>query len=362
MGAERHDSTGTALINRLFQIEFPHGHRLHRPNRLAAGCHVGGIPVTVEVIPPLLTVFTPGGAVDADSVARMTRRLVNAGCTGLWVNGTTGEFFATSEAERVAMIEASVDAASQSSRSTRIIAQVGDTSIRRATHMAQQAHQAGASELAAVTPYYLAHDEEELVHYYRTISEATELTVMGYHLPAFTKVTLRPALVTRLHQLEVMNGVKESSEDISYLRSLVAEQRRSETPYPVYIGGGRLLDASLLSGATGSMSAIANLIPRTVVSLVEAFERDDWTTVRAAQRDIRTVSDALALPDRPSWGTMILAMKSILVMLDVIGTNACTPGLRSLTPDEVAQLESHALPLVVDAEARWERESASRAG
>lgn len=316
------------------------------------------MPHPVDVIPPLLTPLTTSGTVDKDSLANLATRVLDGGCTGVWVNGTTGEFFALSADDRRLALEGAIGAAGQAHE---VIAHVGDTSLNRAVEMARDAAATGATGVAAITPYYLAHDDPELEIYYRAIATATDLSLMGYHLPSFTKITLRPGFVTRLHAEGVMDGFKESSEDITYLRSLVDAQRESGTYFRVFIGGGRLLDASLLSGATGAMPAIANLIPKTVVALVEAFSLGAWETVQAAQADIRRVTLDVALTGRPSWGTMMLSMKAILKMLDVIETDVCTPGLRPLTADERATLRDIALPHVLNAEARWAPKAAANA-
>lgn len=304
---------------------------------------------TAEVIPPLLTPLTPAGELDEDSLRSLATSMLDAGCTGLWVNGTTGEFFATSRHQRARAIAVAAEVAGGRD----VIGQVGDTSIGRAIQLAHDAAESGATALAAITPYYLAHDEPELEIYYRAIAAATNLTVMGYHLPVFTKIILAPAFVARLHAEGVLTGYKESSEDIGYLRRLVDARQTMGADFRIYIGGGKLLDASLLSGADGSMSAIANLIPRTILALVAAYWRNDLATVRAAQQDVWVVSNAMMLPSRPSWGTMVLSMKACLALLGTIATDTCSPGLRPLTDTERGVLREQALPLIADAEERW---------
>jgi 4-hydroxy-tetrahydrodipicolinate synthase len=303
----------------------------------------------VEVIPPLLTPLTPAGELDEDSLKSLAGSMLGAGCTGLWVNGTTGEFFATSRELRARAIAVAVEAAGGRD----VIGQVGDTSVDRALEFARDAAAAGATALAAITPYYLAHDEPELELYYRAVAGATDLSVMGYHLPGFTKITLAPSFVARLHAEGVLDGYKESSEDIGYLRRLVDARAASGSYYRIYIGGGKLLDASLLSGADGSMSAIANLIPRTILTVVSAYQRGDLETLRAAQQDVWIVSNAMLLPNRPSWGTMVLSMKACLKMLGTIATDLCTPLLRPLTDAERGLLRDNALPAIAAAEQRW---------
>ena len=64
------------------------------------------------VLPALITPFTEdGAAVDADALAAIVDRLVDAGAGGLVPGGSTGEFTTLSNAERREVVEVTVEAA-----------------------------------------------------------------------------------------------------------------------------------------------------------------------------------------------------------------------------------------------------------
>ena len=61
------------------------------------------------VIVPILTPLNDDESVDTASLRRLVNYLIDNGAHGIWVSGTTGEFAALSDRERVASIEAVVD-------------------------------------------------------------------------------------------------------------------------------------------------------------------------------------------------------------------------------------------------------------
>ena len=53
------------------------------------------------VLTAMVTPFKPDGSLDTDTAARLATRLVDAGCDGLVLSGTTGESPTTTTAEAV---------------------------------------------------------------------------------------------------------------------------------------------------------------------------------------------------------------------------------------------------------------------
>src|SRR5262245_34927013 len=116
--------------------------------------------------------MTPDGELDPGSLRRQVEFLIAAGVSGLWVNGTTGEFFALEADERAAVVAEVVRAAAGW---VPVIAQVGDTVTRRAARHALAAAEAGADYAAAVAPYYVAFSQAELLSYYRDLAATVPL-------------------------------------------------------------------------------------------------------------------------------------------------------------------------------------------
>ena len=63
------------------------------------------------IVPPLLLPLQELGEIDYQSFARLINYLVAGGVDGLWVNGSTGEFFGLSDEERCEVVRAAVQVA-----------------------------------------------------------------------------------------------------------------------------------------------------------------------------------------------------------------------------------------------------------
>ncbi|HNF07243.1 MAG TPA: dihydrodipicolinate synthase family protein, partial [Mycobacterium sp.] len=68
------------------------------------------------VLTAMVTPFKPDGSLDTDTAARLATRLVDAGCDGLVISGTTGESPTTTDAEKSLLLRAVVDAVGDRAR------------------------------------------------------------------------------------------------------------------------------------------------------------------------------------------------------------------------------------------------------
>jgi len=99
----------------------------------------------------MATPFKPDGSLDTDAAARLATRLVDAGCDGLVISGTTGESPTTTDAEKSLLLRAVIEAVGDRAR---IVAGVGTYDTAHSVHLAKAAAADGAHGLLVVTPYY----------------------------------------------------------------------------------------------------------------------------------------------------------------------------------------------------------------
>ncbi len=293
------------------------------------------------IIPPLILPRTDGGEIDRASLARQVEFLLAAGVNGLWVNGTTGEFYALEPAERAAVVREVVRLVGGRAP---IVAQVGDAATRRAMLHVHAAVDAGADYLAAVAPYYVVFSQAELLSYYHSLAAATLRPLVIYQLPQMTKVGLTVENVLALARAGSAVAIKDSSGDMTFYRQLTQQVQAGAVPLRCFVGGGSLVDISLLMGGHGAMCAIANLAPRQCVALYQAARAGDWSTASRRQLELQRFIDTLHLPNRPHWATTIAVYKWLLKAQGIITSDAAAEPLAPLTVAEQQHLETQALP------------------
>src|SRR4029453_18019792 len=121
-----------------------------------------------RVPPPMVTPFSNDGSLDLDAAQRVAAHLVDTGCDGLVVSGTTGESPTTSDGEKEQLVRAVVDAVGDRAQ---VVAGVGTYDTHHSVELAGQAEKAGAHGLLVVPPYYNKPPQAGLVRHFSTMPD-----------------------------------------------------------------------------------------------------------------------------------------------------------------------------------------------
>ncbi|MFJ3583731.1 4-hydroxy-tetrahydrodipicolinate synthase [Streptomyces sp. NPDC090127] len=227
----------------------------------------------------MITPFTASGGLDLDAARVHAAHLVSEGCDGLVLNGTTGESPTTTDAEKAALIEA-VRAAVGPGPS--VVAGVGTSDTRHTAELARQAGKAGADGLLVVTPYYSRPPQAAVEAHFRKVADATDLPVMLYDIPARTGTRIEPATMLRLAAHPNIVAVKDCAYDLLGSAKVIARTSLA------YYSGCEELNLPLYAvGGAGYVSTVANVAPRQLRAVLDAFDRGD--TAGAARLNALTL-------------------------------------------------------------------------
>jgi 4-hydroxy-tetrahydrodipicolinate synthase len=128
----------------------------------------------------MVTPFDADGRLDVATAARVATHLVDSGCDGLVVSGTTGESPTTTDDEKRALLAAVLEAVGDRAR---IIAGAGTYDTAHSVHLAKACADEGAHGLLVVTPYYSRPPQSGLLAHFTAVADATDLPVMLYDIP-----------------------------------------------------------------------------------------------------------------------------------------------------------------------------------
>jgi 4-hydroxy-tetrahydrodipicolinate synthase len=225
------------------------------------------------VLTAMVTPMDPAGDVDLKAAASLARHLVDHGHDGLVLNGTTGESPTTHAPEKVALIEAVVDAVGDRAV---IVSGAGSNDTKHAVRMAEQAAEAGAHGLLVVTPYYSRPSQEGVYQHTVAVADATDLPVMLYDVPGRTVVRYTPETLDRLAAHERIVAVKDATGDV-----FAALRAMHRTGLAYYSGDDPLNLAFLAHGAAGMVSMAGHIAGDRLAELVRAVDAGDLATARA---------------------------------------------------------------------------------
>jgi dihydrodipicolinate synthase/N-acetylneuraminate lyase len=210
-----------------------------------------------EVFAALLTPLAADGGVGADALRAHCRLLVEGGLDGVLVAGTTGEGPLLGDDEVLAAVAAVAG-------ETRVIAHVGRPSTAATVSLAERALGAGADEVSVVVPYYYELDDDQVLRHFSAVVEAVP-RVLAYVIPARTVNDVSASLLERLAEVGVA-GVKDSTKSLDRHEEYL-DVARVCPGFRVYMGSDGLAAAALERGATGLISAVANVRPELVMAL-----------------------------------------------------------------------------------------------
>jgi 4-hydroxy-tetrahydrodipicolinate synthase len=191
---------------------------------------------------------------------RALYKLADGQLDGLLVAGTTGEFPALDDAERLTLIELALAQAGPD----RVIAHIGAPDAWHAARLARAAVARGATRLAAITPYYLTARPDELIAHYRLIRAAAgSAELYGYIFPERTGLRVPPALFGRLAEAAELAGVKASGSAAAELAGYVA----AAPGRAIFSGDDANPGATMAAGGAGVISGRSSAYPEVYAAM-----------------------------------------------------------------------------------------------
>jgi len=160
------------------------------------------------ILVAMVTPFDAQGRVDEEAAVRLMHHLIEHGCDGIVLCGTTGEASTLSDDEHLRVIELGV---SEMGGSCTIVAGVGSNDTRHAVQLTERATQLGADALLSVNPYYNKPSRRGILRHYEEVNRATDRPILLYNIPQRTAFDMSNDLLAELAQLENVVGVKQAN-------------------------------------------------------------------------------------------------------------------------------------------------------
>jgi 4-hydroxy-tetrahydrodipicolinate synthase len=234
----------------------------------------------------MVTPFKPDGSLDLDTAARLATHLVDAGCDGLVLSGTTGESPTTTDDEKLQLLRVVLDAVGDRAR---IIAGAGTYDTAHSVHLARACAAEGAHGLLVVTPYYSRPSQAGLLAHFTAIADATELPLILYDIPPRSVVAIEWDTIRRLAEHPNIVAIKDAKGDLHGGGQIIAE-----TGLAYYSGDDALNLPWLAMGAVGFVSVWGHLAASQLREMLSAFCSGDVATARKINVTLGPLSAAQA--------------------------------------------------------------------
>ncbi|GAA0283448.1 dihydrodipicolinate synthase family protein [Halobacterium noricense] len=226
--------------------------------------------------------------------------------------GNTGEYYSLTDDERVGVVRATVQGASEDD------AVVGGAagSTKTVLDLADRYQEAGVDAIMVMHPDHTYIHEQGLLDYYERIADAVDCGVVLYKRGP----ELSDEVISELTLLDNVVAVKYAVNDIEAFSDLV-----ESSPGDVVWSNGiaeRFAPAYALEGAEGFTTGIGNFVPEATLALMEAICEEDWgraKQIREVLRPYEKLRDGTGDENRLSAANNVPAVKYGMELTDRYG-------------------------------------------
>jgi 4-hydroxy-tetrahydrodipicolinate synthase len=306
--------------------------------------HAKDFSTTHGIVPPVITPFTPTGAIDWNAWDALLDWHIEHGVSGLFVNSLSGGIYTLENDE---MLRLARTALKRADGRVKVIA--GSTpypygEIAKNIDLTRSMTDTGVDACVVSTPrsiplLYRLSIQNPVTNYYLAIHDAVDCDLHAYEIPGSARFHFSPESFARLAAAPRFVGIKDTSTHgrqslpraiDPVRRKLVAAKKRmnilqANTPY---------LLASLQAGCTGGINTTANVAPGLLSRMYSLWKAGDMDGAERLQREITEIDKVLM---RDDYG---MAARIVVNMLGVPVGNHRRRGGSTVSSERMTELYS----------------------
>lgn len=232
---------------------------------------------------------------DHQRLGAHARRLLDDGCHGVAMLGSTGEANSFSLAERKAMLEAVVNSGVPGEK---LLPGTGVPAFPETIELTRHALSLGVRTVVMLPPfYYKGVSNQGLIESYSRVIDGVgdaRLQVILYHIPPIAQIAIPAEVIAALVEKYpgTIVGVKDSGGDLEHMKMLV----KSFPSLSILAGADPFMLPLLKEGGAGCITATSNLVGAELRTVFDKFDTPEAAgEVEAAQARIvalRTLSNS----------------------------------------------------------------------
>jgi dihydrodipicolinate synthase/N-acetylneuraminate lyase len=285
------------------------------------------------IIPPIVTPLLTHDELDREGLERLLTRVIDAGCSGVFILGSTGEAPALSSRLRLEMIQATAEIVRGK---VTLLVGITDSSVEEAIQLGSAAIDAKADALVTSSPFYFRLSQSDLLRHAEMLTRELSIPLFLYNMPGLTKLVYEPDTVAKASEIAGIAGFKDSSGDLIYLQR-VLRLVRGKPNFSVFIGPEELLAHAVLMGADGGVNGGANLFPELYVALFRAAKERRIDDLQDLERQVLELSEAIYRVGDPST-SYLRGLKAALSLQNICSDLPAAP-MVPLSVEERAGIE-----------------------
>jgi len=252
----------------------------------------------------IVAIITPfkNGKIDEKSFGDLIEFHIANGSDGIVPCGTTGESATLSNDEHNRVVRLTVEVAAGR---VPVIAGTGSNSTDEAIYFTKYAKECGADAALLITPYYNKPMQEGLYRHFKAIAEEVDIPIIPYNVPGRTGVNMLPSTVARLAEINNIVAVKEASGSMTQICEIY---RLCGERLSILSGEDAINFPILAAGGKGMISVTANIVPKKMGDMWDAYASGDIARARQIHYEIFDLHQIMFIETNPIPVKTALAM------------------------------------------------------
>lgn len=226
--------------------------------------------------------------IDEQALAAHAIWMIDRGCSGIVVCGTTGESATMSNDEKIRAMNVVSEAVGSRAM---VIGGAGNNSTSESLEFVERVcKETRVDAIMSVVPYYTKPPQEGIRQHFRAIADKSTLPMIVYNVPGRTVVSMSEETILTLFDHPNIVACKEASGDIHFAGKLV---RQLDGRGTLLSGDDGTSAAFVAIGGHGVISVASNVAPRIVSDAVKAAREGDLKTLKARNDILVQLQDLL---------------------------------------------------------------------
>jgi 2-dehydro-3-deoxy-D-pentonate aldolase len=242
------------------------------------------------IFTPNLVPFLDNGRINEAELRRMIHWLIEKGISGLYPNGSTGEFIRLSFDERKRVIQI---VAEETRGRVPILAGAAESNLTMVLDACRAYADFGCAAVSITGPYYYKVSQESIEHFFRELARQSPIDIVLYNIPQFANEISLPVLTRLALDCPRIVGVKDSSRDFPRFLCTLHAIKPQRPDFSCLIGCEEILFPSLLMGADGGTIATSGVVPEVIMKLYQEFVAGHWDEAKRIQFKLLDLINAM---------------------------------------------------------------------
>lgn len=241
----------------------------------------------------IVTPFNKENKVDYEKLKELIEWHIEEKTDAIVICGTTGEASTMTNEEKEKAIKFTVDTVN---KRIPVIAGTGTNNTEASIEMSKYAESVGVDGLLLITPYYNKTTNKGLFKHFEAINNAVNTPIILYNVPSRTGVNITPKQLLQLTKLNNIVAIKEASNNISQVAEMKSLCRNK---LDFYSGNDDQTIPIMSLGGLGVISVLANVMPREVHDMTQAYLDGDIKKALNLQLDTIDIISKLFIETNP---------------------------------------------------------------